>query len=84
MPEQLPGGLNLDQILQMVSTKAAHDGLIPRPIAEDFPAFGKPYRDLTPEEFSIATSIAIETHRAFIWLCGYAPGNYWAQIPTDS
>jgi len=84
MPDQFPGGLNLDQMLQMVSTKAAHDGLIPTPIAADFPAFGKPYRDLTPEEYSIATSIAIERHRAFNWLCGYAPGNYWVRTPTDT
>jgi hypothetical protein len=84
MPEQLPGGLNLDQMLQVVSTKAAHDGLIPTPILGDFLAFGKPYRDQTPEEFSIATSIAIERHRAFNWLCGYAPGNHWAETPTNT
>jgi hypothetical protein len=42
-------------------------GDIPTPIGDDFPAFGKAYRDLTNEEYSQATSIAVEGHGA-LWL----------------
>jgi hypothetical protein len=68
----------------MASAKAAEDGAFPAVIGDDFPAFGKPYRDLTREEFLGVTSIALERHRAFNWLCGFAPGNKWSQTPTDT
>ncbi len=84
MPTGLHGGKSIDQIIQMAAAKAAGDGAFPAPIGDDFPAFGKPYRELTSEEFSRATSIAMERHRAFNWLCGYAPGNRWADTPTDT
>ena len=84
MPDKLPGGFTVAQMLQIVSTKAAEGGDFGSPIGGDFPAFDKPYRDLAPEEFSIATSIAIERHRALKWLCGYAPDNRWTETPTDT
>jgi hypothetical protein len=68
----------------MASVKAAEDGAFLAPICDDFPAFGKAYRDLSPDEFSIATSIAMERHRAFNWLSGRAPGNRWTDTPTDT
>jgi hypothetical protein len=77
----LPKDMTIDKILQITSAKAAKDGVIPPPIADDFPAFGKAYRNLTDEEYSLATSIAMERHRAFNWLCGLAPGNNWAKRP---
>jgi len=83
-PTDLPGGLTIEKIVQMTAAKAAENGTFPAPIGGDFPAFGKPYRDLNAEEFSRATSIAMERHRAFNWLCGYAPGNSWAETPTDT
>ena len=49
-----------------------------------FLAFGKAYRDLGPEEYAIATSIARERHFALNWLCGHAPGNRWDETPTDT
>ena len=84
MPTVLPGGMTVEQMLRRTSEKAAEEGVIPPPIEGDFPAFGKPYRNLTPTEFSIATSIAMERHRAFNWLCGYAPGNRWTETPTNT
>lgn len=81
---QLPHGMTLERIVQMASAKAAADGAIPSPIGNDFPAFGKAYRDMAAEEYSQATSIAQERHRALNWLCGYAPGNRWSETPTDT
>jgi len=82
MPSMLPGGLTLETMLKMTSSKAAEAGDVEAPIDGDFPAFGKPYPDLTEAEFSVAMSIALERHRALNWLCGYAPGNRWRETPT--
>jgi hypothetical protein len=77
-----PPGYTYDQIISIAS-RAAHDnGDIPPPVREDFPAFGKPYRDLTNAEWSRATSIAMERHFALNWLCGYAAD--WDRTPTDT
>lgn len=84
MPRTVGDGLTLDQLVQQVSAKAAENGDIPAAIEGDFPALGKPYRALNEEEFSMATSIAMERHHAFNWLCGYAPQNVWSQTPTDT
>jgi hypothetical protein len=81
---RLTKGMTIDKILQITSSKAAMDGVIASPIGEDFPAFRKAYRDLNDEEYSLATSIAMERHRAFNWLCGFAPSNHWAETPTDT
>lgn len=80
----LPEGLTLEKIIQMASAKAAKEGIIPSPIGDDFPAFGKAYRDLSQEEYSTATSIASERHRALNWICGRAPKNQWDKTPTDT
>jgi hypothetical protein len=84
MPSVIAKGITIDEVIRTASRKAAENGDIPAPIGNDFPAFNKAYRDLSPEEFSIATSIALERHRAFNWLCGLAPGNRWKEIPTDT
>ncbi len=84
MPSVIEGGLTIEKVLRLSATKAAENGALPAPIGDDFPAFGKAYRDLTKEEFSIATSIAMERHRALNWLCGFAPGNRWVETPTDT
>lgn len=75
---------SIADILRVTAKKAAAGGLFPSPIEDDFPAFGKAYRNLSEQEYFLATSIAIERHRAFNWLCGYAPGNAWAQTPIDT
>jgi uncharacterized protein DUF4272 len=80
----LPDGVTMEKILEMASARAAADGAIPTPIAGDFPAFGKPYRDLTHDEYFQVRSIAQERHLALNWLCGLAPDNRWAETPTDT
>lgn len=84
MPTVIAGGFTIEKVVQISATTAAEDGAFPAAIAEDFPAFGKAYRELTKEEFSIVTSIAMERHRAFNWLCGFAPGNRWSETPTGT
>ncbi len=81
---RLPKGQSINDILRLTGEKAAADGLFPAPVDGDFPAFGKAYREISEPEYFLATSIAIERHRAFNWLCGQAPGNIWAQTPTDT
>jgi hypothetical protein len=84
MPTVLEDGMTMDEIIRLCATKAAEDRAFKAPIGDDFPAFGKPFRDISAEEFSTATSIAQERHRAFNWLCGYAPDNRWNETPTDT
>lgn len=84
MPSVIAGGQTIENILQITSSKADENGAFPAPIGNDFPAFNKAYRDLSIEEFSLATSIAIERHRAFNWLCGLAPNNRWSDTPTST
>lgn len=83
-PVRLPEGMTLTRIVQITAEQAASDGLFDAPLGNDFPAFGRPYRDLSPDEWSQAMSIAVERHRAFNWICGYAPGNRWDETPTDT
>lgn len=81
---ELPDGLSLEEIVRMSAEGAAERGLFDAPLQGDFPALGKPYRDLTQEEWSVATSIAMERHKAFNWVCGMAPGNRWEETPTET
>lgn len=74
----------LDSIVRGVAPRASEGGMIGPPIGEDFPAFGKAYRELTPEEWASAQSIAMERHFALNWLCGFAPDNEWDETPTDT
>jgi hypothetical protein len=84
IPTVLQNGMTMDEIIRLCATKAAEAHAFERPIGDDFPAFGKPFRDISVEESTTATSIAQERHRAFNWLCGYAPGNRWNETTTDT
>ncbi len=68
----------------MTAAEAHRRGDVPQPIGDDFPVFGKPYREASVEEYDTLTSIATERHRALNWLCGRAPGNRWDRTPTDT
>ena len=57
-------------------------GLLPRPIRGDFPAFGTVYRELNTEHQAEAHQLAWERHRALNWLCGL--GKRWDDVPTDT
>ncbi len=80
----LPDGLTLHEIISRAARAAAEAGDIPHPIGDDFPAFGLAYRDLATESFLIAQSVAMERHKAFNWICGYAPHHRWDRTPTDT
>lgn len=81
---QLFGGQTIEQIIDLSASKGSETGDLPRPIGSDFPAMGKPYRDLSLEEFAMLTSIAQERHKAFNWLGGLSPSGRWADTPTDT
>jgi Domain of unknown function (DUF4272) len=80
----LANGMTLDGVVRMAASRAAECGDIPASVDDDFPAFGRAYRDITDEEWAQMTSISIERHRALNWLCGYAPKNRWDETPTDT
>jgi len=73
---------SFDQLVAATAMRAHEQGLLPRPLRGDFPAFGTVYRDLTDEQRSEADSIAWERHRALNWLCGL--GKSWDAVPTDT
>ena len=75
-------GIDLDAVARQSATLAHAEGSIPAPIDGDFPAYGKAYRDLDDDEYANATSIAMQRHRAFNWLCGSASD--WDNVPTDT
>jgi len=81
---QLYGGRTIEQIIELSASEGAKNGDLPQPIGSDFPALGKPYRELSAKEFAMLTSIAQERHKAFNWLCGLSPTGRWADTPTDT
>lgn len=84
-PTRLPSDCSpnyLEGIIGQAAEMAHRRGDISAPIDGDFPAFGKPYRDLTANEYSMVTSIAMERHFALNWLSGYSDD--WDNTPTDT
>jgi hypothetical protein len=81
---RLVNGRTIEQIIRRTAIKGARSGHLPSPVASDFPAMEKPYRDLTSYEFATLTSIAQERHKAFNWLCGSSPTGRWANTRTDT
>ena len=71
-----------DQLVAATAMRGHEQGLLPRPLRGDFPAYGTVYRDLSPEQLLEAESIAWERHRALNWLCGLGPS--WDEVPTDT
>lgn len=84
IPEALPNGMSMAEVIQMTAEKAAEEGIFAAPMGGDFPAFGGPFREMTAEQFACVTSISQERHKALNWLCGYAPGNRWDETPTGT
>ena len=80
----LPGGHTLDDIVLLAAEKATDAGDIAASCGGDLPAFGKPYRELSPEEVCLVASIAGERRKALNWLSGLALNNQWDQTPTDT
>lgn len=84
IPEALPNGTTIAEVIRLTALKAAEDGVLAQPIENDFPVFGKPFQEVSEQELSQLTSIAMERHKALNWLCGYAPGNQWSKTATDT
>lgn len=55
----------------------AETGILPPAIDGDFPAFGKPYRDLTEDERGLIYEVTYQRHYSFTWLRGLSPMNDW-------
>ena len=72
---------SFEQLIAATAVRGHEQGLLPRPLRGDFPAFGKVYRELSPEERTEAESIAWERHRALNWLCSRGS---WTDTPTDT
>ena len=73
---------SFDQLIAATAMKGHARGLLPLPLRGDFPAFGKPYRSLSPKERALAHSIAAERHYALDWLC--SSGVEWVDVRTDT
>jgi len=71
-----------DQLIAATAMRGFEQGVLPAPIRGDFRAYGKAYRQLTPEERAEAHSIALERHHALNWLCG--EGRTWEDVPLDT
>jgi hypothetical protein len=84
IPDALPDGTPMTEIIRMTAEKAAEEGVFAQPIGGDFPVFGKAFREISEDELGQLTSIAMERHKAMNWLSGYAPGNRWSKTPTDT
>lgn len=76
-----PPGFTFPQIISMAADKAEREGEF-KSIGGDFPAFGKPYRQVNEEQWHSLTSVALERHRMLNWLCRYARD--WDKVPTDT
>jgi hypothetical protein len=80
---QLPSRYSsFDQLIAATAMRGHEEGLLPVPIRGDFPAYGKVYRHLTPEQHAEAHSIAAERHHALNWLAG--EGTTWDDVPLDT
>jgi hypothetical protein len=72
----------VDQLVAATAMRGHDRGLLPPPLRGDFPAFGKIYRHLTPEELALMHSVAAERHHALSWLC--SRGEDWDQVSLDT
>jgi len=79
LPEQWE---SFDQLVAATAMRGFEQGLLPAPLRGDFRAFGKVYRQLTPEQRSEALSIAAERHHALAWVTGF--GSRWDDVPLDT
>lgn len=78
-------GINSYDDIVRIAAKTAHEkGDLPEVKEGDFAFLGKPFRDLSAEEYQVATSIIMERHFALNWLCGLAQDNKWDETPTDT
>lgn len=77
------GFFSFDDIVRKTANFHADEGMFIA-ISEDYPVYGKAYRDMSEDEWSTIRSITMERHFALNWLCGYAPNHAWDETPTDT
>jgi hypothetical protein len=78
----LPLGLTFKDLAGFNASAAHERGEIGPPIDGDFPAAGKAYADLGPEELTFMTGVATQRHFALNWLCGF--GRTWDETTTET
>ncbi len=71
-----------DQLVAATAMRGFEQELLPAPMRGDFPAYGKVYRHLSPEQHAEAQAIAEQRHHALNWLCGLGEG--WDDVPLDT
>jgi hypothetical protein len=76
-----PASFTYERIIAVTAEHSEKDGLFTT-IGGDFPAFGKPYSQLSDDEWSIMRSIATERLHGLNWLCGYSTD--WDEVRTDT
>ena len=81
---QNKGLSSLDGVVRATALLLKNAGTLDEIVDDDFAARGKPYRELTEEELSELHCIASERHKTLNWLCGLAPDNNWAAVPTET
>jgi hypothetical protein len=79
LPEQWQ---SFEQLVGATAMRGFEQGLLPRPLRGDLPAYGAVYRELSEEQQAEAHQIAWQRHRALNWLCGL--GRSWDTVPTDT
>jgi Domain of unknown function (DUF4272) len=80
---ELPERWRSPEQLVAASAMVGHErGLLPLPVRGDFPAFGRPFRELDDDQVTLVHSIAAERHYALEWVCGAGPD--WDSIRTDT
>lgn len=73
---------DVDDAIAMTTRTMVSTGMLTNLIDNDFPAYGRAYRDLSPDQFSFALSVALERHYAMNWVCAY--GSDWDDVPVDT
>lgn len=81
-PERVRPGADLNGAIRAAAMTAFTKGYAPQSIDGDFPAFGKPYREMSEEQLGAANTAAHERHHALNWLT--AQHSDWDQISTET
>ncbi|MDB6064502.1 MAG: repeat-containing protein [Pedosphaera sp.] len=76
-----PAGWTYEKIIFAAVEHSEKQGLF-KAIDGDYPAFGKPYRELTEKEWSTMSSIASERLYGLNWLCAHADN--WDLVKTGT